>query len=301
MVLWWTGRHRQEPIAAGDSVITHADVVSLQTYLGNGGRLFLTGQDVAERLSATPDSLFLVSYLGARYKGSARDPIVVSGLAGDPIGENLALVIAGGGGAANQTDSDSLRPVPGASVSYRYSIMPFPPDGEGGVAAVAYAGGPFKTVFWGFGLEAVTDIGLGMYLPPYDVTREQALSRVLYWLVDLQTGILDEDENTNEETTETTVPSRFTLFQNYPNPFNGRTTIEFAVVQGGPAAVTIEVFDILGRRVTTLFEGAVEPGTHQVSWAGIDRHGQQVASGVYFYRFSTTDGHIESRRMVYLK
>jgi len=76
---------------------------------------------------------------------------------------------------------------------------------------------------------------------------------------------------------EDAAPSAFALAQNYPNPFASRTTIGIALPESGH--LTLEVFDITGRRVATLFDGALEAGTHEVSWDA-----QRLPSGTYVYR-----------------
>ncbi len=80
-------------------------------------------------------------------------------------------------------------------------------------------------------------------------------------------------------------PQHFNVSQNYPNPFNPETTIEFSLpVQ---CRVMVEVFDLLGRKIQTLFDGMENSGTHQVSWNGKDESGAEVSSGVYFYQVRT--------------
>ena len=79
-----------------------------------------------------------------------------------------------------------------------------------------------------------------------------------------------------------TVPASFALSQNYPNPFNPTTNIEFALPQH--ETVKLEVYDILGRLVTTLANNDMPAGTYKVVWNGKDSRGQSVASGLYLYR-----------------
>lgn len=78
------------------------------------------------------------------------------------------------------------------------------------------------------------------------------------------------------------LPKHFALHQNYPNPFNPATQIAFDLPR--PANVRLEVFNILGQKVTTLVDGRLEGGAHQVRWDGINNSGSEVASGVYLYR-----------------
>ncbi len=73
------------------------------------------------------------------------------------------------------------------------------------------------------------------------------------------------------------LPTTFELSQNYPNPFNPTTTIKYQL----PATVfvTLKVFDIVGREVTTLVSYLQQPGYYSLVW-----NAGGIASGVYFYR-----------------
>jgi hypothetical protein len=71
------------------------------------------------------------------------------------------------------------------------------------------------------------------------------------------------------------LPERLTLYQNYPNPFNPRTTISFALTE--PAAVTLEVYDLTGRRVVTLISGeSLTRGFYDIPFDA-----RSLSSGVY--------------------
>jgi hypothetical protein len=75
--------------------------------------------------------------------------------------------------------------------------------------------------------------------------------------------------------------SGFALEQNYPNPFNPSTTIAFSLSESGLA--TLEIFDVLGRRVKTVFKDMYQSiGRHYVV---VDLEG--YSSGVYYYGFRT--------------
>lgn len=93
-------------------------------------------------------------------------------------------------------------------------------------------------------------------------------------------------------------PRAATLHQNAPNPFNPRTTIRFSTPAG---RASLRVYDVGGRLVRTLVDGAVRAGSHEVDWDGRDRHGRTAASGVYFYRLEVAGAASESRRMVLMK
>jgi hypothetical protein len=105
------------------------------------------------------------------------------------------------------------------------------------------------------------------------------------------------------------VPIRFQLYQNYPNPFNPTTKIGFALPlpsKGGAMNVTLIIYDILGREVTTLVNKKLSPGIHEIDWSATDG-GTNYASGVYFYKLSVSqDGSSEevfsqTKKMVLLK
>ena len=78
------------------------------------------------------------------------------------------------------------------------------------------------------------------------------------------------------------LPTAFALEQNYPNPFNPTTIVRFGLPT--QAFVTLKVYDVLGREVSTLLEEERPAGYFDVRWNGTNRSGLKVASGVYFYR-----------------
>ncbi|MFZ0455920.1 MAG: T9SS type A sorting domain-containing protein [Ignavibacteriaceae bacterium] len=74
-------------------------------------------------------------------------------------------------------------------------------------------------------------------------------------------------------------PKTYMLSQNFPNPFNPSTTIKYALPEN--EKVTIEIYDLLGRKVAELVNGEVEAGYHEVKF-----NAGNLASGIYFYRLS---------------
>lgn len=84
---------------------------------------------------------------------------------------------------------------------------------------------------------------------------------------------------TPDKPLETDIPEKIALRNNYPNPFNSSTTIPFEIPDD--SMVRIEIFDILGRRVQTLYDGLALAGYHSVNW-----NAREVGTGVYFIRMS---------------
>ncbi|MFC1569141.1 DUF362 domain-containing protein [bacterium] len=74
-------------------------------------------------------------------------------------------------------------------------------------------------------------------------------------------------------------PMDFQLFQNYPNPFNGQTTLSYRINKS--EQIRIEILDIQGRPVRTLFDGTKNAGFHQLQWDGKNQNYQPIPSGVY--------------------
>ncbi len=89
------------------------------------------------------------------------------------------------------------------------------------------------------------------------------------------------------------IPKVFSLSQNYPNPFNPATKIAFSIPK--TSFVKLVVYDILGAEVATLLNETVQPGYHNVTF-----NGQNLASGVYFYKINAGD-FTDVKKMVLVK
>lgn len=92
---------------------------------------------------------------------------------------------------------------------------------------------------------------------------------------------------------EETLPTEFALDQNYPNPFNPSTTIHFAIPHNG--RVTLEVFSLLGQKVTVLLDEPLAPGYYSRQFDG-----QGLSSGMYICRL-TGGGRAFQRKMMLVK
>jgi hypothetical protein len=88
------------------------------------------------------------------------------------------------------------------------------------------------------------------------------------------------------------------LGKSYPNPMNPTARIDFSLKESG--RVTLRVFDVSGRLVTTLVDRVMEAGKHNVVWDGRDGRGRDMASAVYFYRIET-DSWKSSRKLLILR
>ena len=94
------------------------------------------------------------------------------------------------------------------------------------------------------------------------------------------------------------IPNSFTLYQNYPNPFNPETTIEFSLQK--KSQVVLEIYNILGQRVSILDRGTRSAGTYRLTWDGKSDAGVVMPSGIYFYRLKDSDQSITRTRKMAL-
>jgi hypothetical protein len=95
------------------------------------------------------------------------------------------------------------------------------------------------------------------------------------------------------------MPEKFILFQNYPNPFNPTTNIKYQITDN--KFITIKIYDILGKEVSTLVNTKQQPGTYEVSFDA--RHGgsSSLSTGIYFYSLYVDGNRIDTKRFVLLK
>lgn len=94
------------------------------------------------------------------------------------------------------------------------------------------------------------------------------------------------------------VPRDYQLLQNWPNPFNAGTTIAFDIPE--PSSVKLVIYNLLGQQVVTLIDESLPSGRHIRDWFGKSSDGEDVATGIYFYRLQT-DSFSETKRMLLLK
>jgi len=92
---------------------------------------------------------------------------------------------------------------------------------------------------------------------------------------------------------QTATPKAFTLLQNYPNPFNPSTTIAYAIPQAG--VVTLKIYDVLGREVSTLINEKKPAGNYTISCDA--RH---LSSGIYFYKLQA-GSFVQTKKMLLVK
>jgi hypothetical protein len=103
------------------------------------------------------------------------------------------------------------------------------------------------------------------------------------------------------------LPHKLCLGQNYPNPFNPSTTIPFTVSYKGqgagvksPIPTSLIIYNILGQRVRRLVDEVKLPGEYEIIWDGKDDKGNEVTSGIYFYKLQTKN-FSQTKKMLLVK
>ncbi len=156
--------------------------------------------------------------------------------------------------------------------------------------------GSFQQAAYYVSAELASDVAFG------DITGDGLMDMVISDELSAAVSVHFHSGGSAAKVLATDVPSTPTaiaplLAQNFPNPFNPRTEIRYDLPVGGRAK--LEIFDIRGRKVKTLVDSKLPPGSQKAIWDGRDAHGGEVAAGVYLYRLAV-DGEIMGQRKMVL-
>jgi len=110
-----------------------------------------------------------------------------------------------------------------------------------------------------------------------------------HYAIEITTTVVDDPYSGN--------PGNFMLHQNYPNPFNPSTVIGYELTK--PSHITIEIYNVMGQKVRTLFDGYQAAGPGRVMWDAANDLGQGVPAGVYIYSLRG-DGFNMNKKMLLL-
>jgi hypothetical protein len=298
-IVWSTGTIRFGPGDGGYSWNKSDDMTLLYRFVRKlewAGGLYLNGDDFADHWNSnlgSPNSYNLRNqYINFDYAGNlGGNPIprpeisaLVVGEPGTFFADGPPDTLVAFGGCPDIRDFDVVNATGLSTQEMSYYA---PGSGTGAVVSQRTAntnGDTVGVVLSGFGLDAVHD--------DHPETISDAvvhLDRILRWLGNrIGTGVVSD------------VPEqRNMLYRNFPNPFNPTTTISYSLRE--TSAVSLRVYDVSGRLVRTLVDDVMPAGAiHQVVWDGRNSSGAYVASGVYFYRLSSSD-YTNTYKMVLLK
>ena len=94
------------------------------------------------------------------------------------------------------------------------------------------------------------------------------------------------------------IPVKFTLHQNYPNPFNPTTEIRYDLPSN--EYVSINIYDVMGRKIKSLISINQEAGYRSITWDATNDLGQSVSAGMYIYTIQAGEFR-QTKKMVLLK
>jgi len=245
------------------NTLTPENQILLSGYLDNGGKLFLSGQKISDELAGSD---FLENYLYVDHVEDTWSGVnTIFGVEDDPIGNELAFMVSSGDGLDNQYSMSVVEPMVGAHKVFTYQTGP---DG----AAIRYENETYKSVFFGFGFEAIYN---------YE-NRHEVLFRILNDYFGLIVGT-EEKENSKV--------SRNNL-QVFPNPITSSTTLSYLLSE--KSKVKLDIYSINGKHTSLLINEVQKKGQHDVV---IDM--ENIPAGIYICILRTNKG-IQTIKMIKL-
>ncbi len=269
--------------STADETFSSQEQQFVKSYLQAGGKLFVSGSEIAWDLdtdngssgSTAADEAFLHDFLKADYVADDANVLQVVGVQGS-IFEGLQLDY--GQHPYPEDYPDVIRTYGGSQAALVYK-------NTNQVAAIQYEGTfgqgntSGKLVYLAFPFETIEGAE----------SRNQLMERVLNFFFGT-TGLKDDPL--------ATVPSSLVLKPNYPNPFNGSTLIEFQLPEAG--VVRLDIFSLTGQHVRTLVQNVLSAGTHKVRWQGRNDQGRTVSSGLYVCQLRFKNK-VQTRKMLLLR
>ncbi len=116
--------------------------------------------------------------------------------------------------------------------------------------------------------------------------------------INFRLAATDLNNLTSVEQSEGQLPTNIALAQNYPNPFNPTTVIGYKVPE--TSQVSLQIYNVLGQKIKTLFKGVKSAGDYNLQWNGLNDQGQQVAAGIYVVRLENGNA-VLLRKMLLIK
>jgi hypothetical protein len=243
------------------------DIALLEDYLNSGGNLFLSVTDpyIFRTFSwffviwNYPVLNFCHNYLDAEFYDVLSSNSLLNGIPGT-LGEGI-----------NSNLDNGTHIMLGSYSGASDTILQY--TGTSSYAGLSYSNGTYRAVFLGVGLEQFKAAS----------ARQQLIQKIRDWF-EVPVGIANEKSD---------VLAEFKLEQNYPNPFNPTTNFEFRIADF--VLVSLKIYDVLGREVTTLIDEEKPVGVYKIKW-----NAEGFSSGVYFYQLKAGN-YIETKKMLLVK
>lgn len=273
-----------------DETFNSAEQSIVSNYLLNGGKLFVSGSEIAwdlDHKGSSSDKSFIWNFLKMKYAADApyNTPSKyynVELTENDYIQSPSSFYFDNGThGTYNVKWPDVVFESLGSEGFIKYTAL----DTQNGYAGILFGG-----IFPG-GVEPGRLVALGF---PFETVYPESTRNILA----SEILIFFDSPNSVYQTSITTAPTNYYLSQNYPNPFNPSTIIEFAIPKTGN--VELSIYNALGQKVATLINSEFTNGIHKVKWNGLTDSGVPAASGTYIYRIKSGEFSM-SKKMILLK
>ena len=279
----------EEGTATSSFIGAEQDLV--ESYLENGGFLFVSGSEIGYDLSSqgsTSDNQFFQNYLKANYisdaAGGQQGTYSGYGVTNSLFDGISDITFDNGTHGTYDVDwPDGIKPVNGAEVCVKFDDVDY--DIRGGMG-VSYTGT--------FGISSenggVVFLSVGFETIYPESKQDQLLDRILDFY---------ETELSIVNNSQVALPEAVSIHALYPNPTNSSLTLEF-LSDLNNEVVQIAIIDILGRKVKTVVIPLVGTNTHTWVWDGLDDSNRELPAGVYIV--SLTSGHtIDAKKVTILK
>jgi hypothetical protein len=257
---------------AQNNILTNDDWNALQNYYESGGKIIISGQNIAEDLAATIPNV-LSDFLNVDFVDDNSNDLTINGTPGNPNTQEMYLVMAGSGGAWNQNSLDVIEALPGAESCFIYNT-----NNLQRMAGVRIADGSGNMFFCAFGIEGINDA----------TTSGNTKLEVLAMMFEQfgMTGVKDDNYSP--------LPDSPQILSLYPNPFN--STLRIIYQLPSPGNVEIEIFDVLGQEVSSQRIENSYAGINEWKWFA----GETISSGIYFIKLEIGEKNIQ-KKVILLK
>lgn len=300
VVSFGTGRHQSAVNGAGD-VLFFADLAGDPA---TDGTIYLNGTLLAQEGSASPDPGRNYQRLSSRGLdlNDAGETVFQADL-DDVSTADDAVLVQSGAIAVREGPFPSFPSGVGAILDFGSPDAPVAIDNAGAVAWLARASSPFgdpisllfragTTVAYSlFGqIEGVSVTSVVAKAGAFSQSRanDWVLFRVGLGPTNALIDALAILPGTSTQPVDApAVPVSSSFLRVFPNPAAGAVGMRFALDRDAP--VSLRVFDVRGRLVETVLDGARPRGEHSVGWNGTDTNGRRVAPGTYFVRLRAGD------------
>lgn len=273
LVIWILGDE-----STTDETFSATERTKVSAYLENGGKLFVSGSEIAWDLegstSATPqETQFLRTYLKAKFVSDDSNIYGVQGVDSTQFsGLGFGFGVQGNGSPYIEDYPDVIDTSGGSIPILKYNAV--------STAGIAYTGNFNNSSSNG----QLVYISLPFETINLATDRTKVMTAALKYFGLIPPSSIDDMDFS---------PNNFELSQNYPNPFNPSTKINYEI--SSRENVELKVFDILGNEVAMLVNEVQSPGKYEIEFKG-----SNLPSGVYFYRLlSSTFSQV--RKMILLK